>query len=460
MPETPSFREIGVSGLKRSRGLVQEEFLRELQGIKAVKVFREMADNDATVGATLFIVEMTVRQARWSIRPYSDDESDVENAEFVESCLHDMSHTWDEFLSECLTFLQYGWSYFEEVYKLRLGPEEESARFRSQHSDGRVGWRKFGIRAQSTLERWEFDDAGGIQGMWQNPTEFGKSLVFIPIKKALLFRTQSTMNNPEGKSILRNAYRAWYLKKRIEEIEGIGIERDLAGLPFALVPPEILDDDADDVATAIKQEMLELVSNVKRDEQEGILLPAVYDESGNPLYDFKLLSTGGRRQFDTDMIISRWDHRISMSVLADFILLGHKNVGSFAMSRSKVHLFSVAMDAFLDMISDVFNRHAIPRLFRFNDLPMDRLPNLVHGTVEEPDLETLAEYIKSLTTAQIVLSDNDTQNYLRSIANLPEISADTVAEIRDLNQDPESQNALVGGEPAERSEELDGGAEA
>ena len=61
--------------------------------------------------------------------------------------------------------------------------------------------------------------------------------VVIPMEKCLLFRTQTHKNNPEGRSILRNAYRSWYFKKRIEEIEGVGIERDLAGNSISLCRP-------------------------------------------------------------------------------------------------------------------------------------------------------------------------------------------------------------------------------
>ena len=36
--------------------------------------------------------------------------------------------------------------------------------------------------------------------------------------------------------------------------------------------------------------------------------------NGKPLYDLKLLTTGGSRQFDTDKVIQRYDHRIAMSL--------------------------------------------------------------------------------------------------------------------------------------------------
>jgi hypothetical protein len=45
--------------------------------------------------------------------------------------------------------------------------------------------------------------------------------------------------NPEGQSMLRTAYRPWFFKKRLEEFEAIGVERDLAGLPVAKVPSRL-----------------------------------------------------------------------------------------------------------------------------------------------------------------------------------------------------------------------------
>jgi hypothetical protein len=36
--------------------------------------------------------------------------------------MDDMSHTWDDMISEILTMLVYGWSWHEIVYKKRVGP--------------------------------------------------------------------------------------------------------------------------------------------------------------------------------------------------------------------------------------------------------------------------------------------------------------------------------------------------
>ena len=231
------FREAGATGLRRSNGYVYEEFLPQLQGYRAIQTYREMRDNDPVIGAILFAIDKLVRQVSWRVQSASSSNEDLIAAKFLESCIQDMSTSWEDLISEILSMLTYGFSYHEIVYKKRLGPDTNSSETRSKYSDGLIGWRKIPIRAQDTRQYWEFDDAGGVTAMVQSsPPDF--TLKTIPIGKALLFRTTSDKNNPEGRSILRNAYRPWYFKRRIEEIEAIGVERDLAGFPVMYVDPD------------------------------------------------------------------------------------------------------------------------------------------------------------------------------------------------------------------------------
>lgn len=377
-----------------------------------------MRDNDPIVGSVLFAIEMLIRKVKWRVQPYSDEERDIEKSDFVKSCMDDMSHTWNNTITEILSMLVFGWSYHEIVYKRRLGRNDDPAK-RSKFNDGLIGWRKLAIRSQETLYKWEFDEGGGIKAMIQQPPPKYR-MRRIPIEKALLFRTTSRKNNPEGRSVLRNAYRPWFFKKNIQEIEGIGIERDLAGLPVAWIPPELLDDNASKEEKQVLQEIKNIVKNIRRDEQEGVVFPLAYDEDNNKMYDLELLSSGGQRQFDTDKIIARYDQRIAMTVLADFILLGHERVGSNALSEDKTDLFSTAISAWLDNITQVFNRYAIPRLFKVNGFDMERLPKLTYGDIEEVDLETLSDYINTLSGAGMPLfPDSELESYLKEIANLP-----------------------------------------
>ena len=392
--------EIGRIGQKRYGGTFYEEFLRELRGKKGIETYREMAENDDTIGAILFAVEMLIRQASWNVEPGGDTPKDKEAAEFVEQCMHDMQDTWTDTISEILSFLTYGWSFHEIVYKRRMGKTRDQ-KTRSKYNDGLIGWRKLPIRAQETLYQWEYDDEDNLIAMTQlPPPNYG--LITIPMDKAMLFRTKSRKGNPEGRSILRNAYRSWYFKRRIQEYEGIGIERDLAGLPVFTAPEDIAIWDEDDPdMVKLRTGMEAMVQKIRVDELAGIVKPHGFE--------FELLNSGGSKQFDTNAIIQRYDTGMAMTVLADFIFLGHQQVGSFALSSDKTELFSMAIGAYLDIICETFNSQGIPQLIDVNGSHFDGItdyPKLAHGDIENADIQKLAAYIKDMTGVGMLVPDD------------------------------------------------------
>ena len=431
LPKAQAFQELGRSGLKRWGGLVYEEYLTQLSGDRGLKVYREMSSNDPVIAATLFVIKMLIRGVTWDVEAYSEDRPDQEAADFLRESMDDMSSSWSDTINDILSFLIYGWSYCELVYKRRLGDNRDPSK-RSRYDDGKVAWRKIPIRAQETRERWQFDQEGGIQALVQRaPPDYLSRI--IPIEKALLFRTDTSRGNPEGISVLRAAYRPWYFKKNIEEIEGIGIERDLAGLPVGWIPPEVANPQTPE-AKITKEAFTRLVTNIRRDKQEGVLLPLVYDDKGNKEYDLTLLSTGGRRQFNTTEIVERYSRQMAMTVLADFVLLGHEKVGSFALSESKTNLFVTALQAWLDSIAGVFNRHAVPRLWRLNGWNIERLPKLVYGETEAPDLKELANFINALAGVGAIVPDEELETHLRRLAKLPTVQEEEKQEKSDYEE--------------------------
>lgn len=446
-------KEIGRIGQRRYGGTFYEEFLHELRGRGGIEVYREMSENDDVVGAILFAIEMLVRQTDWNIEPCGDTAKDREAAEFVESCMYDMSETWIDTISEILSFLTFGWSFHEIVYKRRMGNSKDP-RLKSKYSDGLIGWQKLPIRAQETLYEWEYDENDNLIAMTQQPPPTF-NLYTIPMSKGLLFRTKSRKNNPEGRSILRNAYRSWYFKRRIQEIEGIGIERDLAGLPV-IYAPEGLDiwDENISVNVQTRSRLEAMVRRIRRDEMEGVALPHGYK--------LELLSSGGSRQFDTNAIINRYDTRIAMTVLADFIFLGHSETGSWALSSDKTELFAVAIGAFLDIICETFNSQAIPQLIDMNGehfAGITDYPQMTHGDIEDADITKVSAFIKDMTGIGLLVPDDGLEDYIRQVGHLPERTTDTrtIDNVREKqaeqNQPPEQQTA-AGKEQTEEGEEI------
>ena len=391
------FVEVGKSGVKWSYGHIYDEFLTVLQGTRGIKIFREMSDNDSIIGSCLFAIKQILREARWSIKPGDDtDAACKKDAEFVENDLKRLEHTWADFIVDALSMLIYGWSYFEQVYYIE---------------DGKIHLKKVAQRKQSSFEKWALEDNGDLLGLWQRSSPSYQSF-YIPAEKAIHFRTELNSNNPEGRSILRNAYRAWYFKKNLEEIEGIGVERDLAGIPL-ITPPQNFDMSSTDPQNVLAlQWAKKMLSSIRRDEQDGILVPFGWELS--------LLSSPGKRQFDTTEIINRYNKEMAVTVLAQFVMLGMERTGSFALAKEQTSMFYLCLEGWMDSMCAAFNQQVIKRLFKLNNVTDDMrpLPYAVHTNIRNVNLRDLADYVSSLAKVDALIIDDDLRVYLKDVARL------------------------------------------
>ena len=415
-PRTTGISEVGVSGLKQSAGHVQEEFLRELKGERAARFYREMADNSPVIGGLLLGYREVATHLDWRIEePEEASERDKKAVEFIQEAFEDMEHSWESFLSQALSELAFGWALHEVVYKRR--------------DDGRIGWRKFPIRAQESLDSWEFGPNGSIKAMFQRDPVTGKRLR-IPLTKALLFRTSQMKNNPEGVSMLRPAVVPFTYVRRMQEYEAIGVERDLAGLPVVWVPEEWYTSDAPEMKQSLNN-MLKLAADVRNNERAGVVLPRIYHEDltnqidHNLLLDFELLSSSGSKQFDTDKIITRYNQQMAMSLLGDFVTLGHDGVGSYSLGAVKMDLWVMVVDSICKGIAEEFNEHAIKKLLELNGIEYDNAPVLTYGQVTNVDLTALQTYVAGLANAGILTPDEGTEAWLREQGGMPPLDPDT-----------------------------------
>ena len=411
---------LGWNGLREYGGVIDEELHPRLRKPLGSRVFREMSDNSAIIGAIIYGIESFVTQAEWRFETAGREASQIEAASFYESVFEDMSRPFDTILLEILTMLSQGYSYFEIIWKLRKGKSKDPRR-RSMFDDGKVGIRNLGFRAQETIDRWKLDDDGGIRGAFQRGDGQHPS-VFIPIEKALLFRIRPTKNNPEGRDggILRNAYRSWRLAKNIEDMESIAAGRDLTGLPVLQVPMEIMSSSAGPTEAAIRTSLETAMQQLQRDERGSIILPSELDREGNPTgYKFRLERSPGKASIDTNQIITRHETRITQSVLFDVIMLGQTQVGTQSVSNDKVKMLSLGINSLMDSIASVFNQFLVPRLGDLNNISAEDQPVLVHGDMEGPDLDKVASFVKNLSSAGLLTPDDKLERRLREMGDLP-----------------------------------------
>lgn len=410
LSETAAKIELGVYGKNTYTGDIRaDEFLQELKGKRAIQKYREMRDNNAIVGSVMYAVEQTLRDVKVDVVPADESEEAKQEAEFLKSVLDDMDHSLDDHISEALSYLTYGFSWFEVVYKKREG-DAHSPKKNSKFNDGRIGVKKIAIRAPWTVEEFEVDqDTGEILGMWQEAA-WGKSPKMIPVEKSLYYRTTSLNNDPSGRSVLRNAYVSYTYLNKIQGYEAVAIERELHGVPVGRMPAEYLSSDATADQSALRSQFERILRDLKNNDQGYALLPSdlYVDADGKPtnqrLMDIELITANGSRSIDIDPVVKRYQHDIARSLMAEFLMLGSGS-GSYALSKSKTDIFLRSLESYINAIVDVLNKQLVERLWQLNGLDWAVMPKLVAGDVAPHDLREISSFLRNLNNAGIEVQE-------------------------------------------------------
>ena len=438
LSETEATQILGVAGDNTHNGQIRaDEFLPELRGKRAIRKYREMRDNDSTIGAVMYATEQVLRDVDIKVMPANDSPEAQKEADFVKSVFSDMDHTLDDHISEALSSLTFGFAWFEVVYKRRGGPNNRSDKSRSKYTDGRIGVRKIASRAPWTISKFDVDQkTGDVLGVYQDGSGFNNTN-YIPTRKSLYYRTTAINNDPAGRSILRNAYTSYEYLNNLQSIEAIAVERELAGIPVARIPSEYLSPDATSAQAQFVGNLQQILRDVKFNEQGYIILPSdTYpDKDGSPtsnrLVDVELMASNGKRNIEIDPIVKRYQHDIARSVLSEFLMLGGGSTGSYALSKSKTDLFLRALESYIQAIVDVLNKQLVERLWELNGLNYDLMPTVVAGDVAPHDLREIAAFLRNLNGANIDVSSH------------PEVIQDLmdIAELRYEQKEEEPQDA-------------------
>jgi hypothetical protein len=238
-PEPDRFKlsEAGSRGTNLWYGVSQDELKSELNYPQSRTTFKQMSYHGA-VNAPLRLYENIIGRTDWVVRPPQNATEEEKNqTDRVREMMQDMDHSWSDFIIEVLSMNRYGFSLHEKVYRKRFSANG------SKYNDGLIGWKRLPIRNQFTIDKFVYDDSGNdIRGAVQNLTGVqaptGKITASgqktLPMSKLMHFRAGNHQGDPFGKSPLRDAYLSWRYLIAIEEIEAIGVSKDLNGLPVKL----------------------------------------------------------------------------------------------------------------------------------------------------------------------------------------------------------------------------------
>lgn len=433
-----SLGETGFVGLRTTNGQIIEEANRVFRYPAFLKTVNEMR-TDPTVAAALGMYRMMITRVKWTVEPPPDaTETEKQRAAFVQSCMDDMEGTWKQFMSEVVTYLEYGFSVQEKVFRRRL------PRNGSKHNDGLVGIRKIANRSQDTIRHWNFTEDGrelvsigqSIVNLengsrYQNLADHN-GLINIDRSKFLLFSADSIKGNPEGKSILKSVYLPYKQLTMLRDQLLLGVAKDISSVPVIYLPPDLMDANASPDKQAAYRDYQNAAAGIASGTLKALVLPAMYDDSGKKMFDFQLMEAKGGSKFDLPAIIQQLQNDILVALSCDVITQGADVQGTFSIKDTKTNLAAMAVEHRLGEIRDVLNNDLMAQLFALNGWSQERMPTFEFGDIADVDSEAFSKLIQRVASVGLVEIDRPVLNKIRREIGVPEMSPEAPVDKENL----------------------------
>ena len=383
------------------------------------RTFKDSLVNTSIVAAGVRAYLNHISSAGWTFSP-SEDDMDGMYADLLEAILtDDPMISWRRIVRRASMYRYWG-----------FGVQEWTIRRRD---DGVITYANIAPRPQSTIERWDVNTDGSLNGVVQESPQTGEEL-YLPRSKLMYIVDDSVDDSPEGLGIFRQLVEPVKRLKRYEQLEGFGFETDLRGIPIGYAPFTELNamvtsgEITDEQRGRIEKPITDFIKKHIKTPETGLLLDSkVYesqDDSGRPSaakqWEIDLLS-GDSHSFEQNAeAIERLNREMARIMGVEQLLLGATSTGSFALSEDKTHAFYLMLDGALQDVKEAVGRDLVDNIWRLNGWPVETMPEVVPEAVRFNDVEQIAAVLSDMATAGAVLSPDDPAiNALRELAGLP-----------------------------------------
>lgn len=427
---------VGRVGLARINGLIYEESKTELQWPQSNFTFKRMS-YDSAVAAANNVIDVYIGSVPWHFTVRDDAPQEAKDAaDFLNYCKDNMKgQTWREAINEFGSFKIYGYHVAEKLYST-----VQNGRWK-----GKKNWKKLSTRSQDTFKEWEWDgeddlsafvqDLGLVSNVDLKPGESSKKV--IPRNKFMLFTYNKRRENPQGTSPLISCYIPYKYKTFYEEQLATGVLKDLSGIVDLGIEAGYLAKAMEDPSSLEGQTVANLETQAEllhNGETTYLKRPIVYDDSGKPLFEFKLLGIqGSSKGFDLLKIIESYEKKILTAYLADVLVMGQDTVGSYSLADSKTNLMAMGIDHHLRLIAEVVNNDLVPQTLSLNgwNLEAGDMPYITYGDLEEEDIDTFSKAIQRIGAVNFLPR---TQSVVATIMERLGLDKES-KEIRDMDEE-------------------------
>lgn len=384
---------------------------------RSVQTYTRMARDDSRISSILQAIALPIRLTSWHIDPNgaSDEVAQLVADDLGLPILGGDNpnvrtkgrFSWGVHLQQALTYLQFGHSIFETVYRVE---------------GGRVRLARLSPRPQSTIAWWNVARDGRLVSVEQWPAGLyatpGTSVASpaggrqaIRGDRLLVYVRDPDPGVWQGNSILRPAYKNYVLKDELLRIEAAAARRHGIGVPAAWAPPEE-SHDPERVA-----EYQKAASAYQGGSSAGIGLPAEAR--------FEILGPTGA-PMDPRRAIEYHDHQMALVALAHFLNLDGKG-GSYALASVQEDTFTQSVGAVADHVRETAQAHIVDALVDWNWGEDEPAPRLVFDAIGSRQ-DATASAMQQLVNAGILTPDTRLERFVRQMTGLPEADPDEQAE--------------------------------
>lgn len=391
-----SLTPVGNSGTQIFGGYFSEEYLANIRGRNGANLWDEMRRSEAQISMLLNAIINPIKSANWEVEPYDNSIPEyVKHAELVKHCLFEQvdSEQWKQ---EALSVIPFGFAILERVDNVVLN----HPKFGTFN-----GLAALAFRSQKTIENWQLQaKTGKLLGVNQYTYSDLGGNQFIPGEFLLVFSHLKEGDNYEGISALRPMLGAYKRKELYLKLAAIGIERYAIGTPIGTVPkgkektPEFL-------------EFKKTLQNFTSHETSYITTAEGWT------IDIK------KGDFDAsklkELLIFE-NTEFANAVVGNFLALGmNGGGGAYALGSNLGEFFTSGIQAYADLVCNVFNRDLSPGLVKRNFGPQSGYPKVKCTGISDKAGKELAETIKFLTDARALDPDKPLKEHLRKLYKMP-----------------------------------------
>lgn len=358
--------------------------------------------NDAGVDVSMRAAKTPVLGADYFIEPYSSNQEDIDIADFIMANLVEgMSSPFLNSLQDILEMYEDGYSILEKVYTNRQWVPKRAG------GNGKTYTmlKKLNVLPPSTIKEIQYDNNGGPVKILHNAIQADNKVEekTLDISKIIIFTFGRRGGDLTGHSLLRTAYPHWFYKTHFYKLDAVQKERHGLGVPFGKLLPGYTPRD--------KLLLAQMLRNVRSNEESFfITTPGI--EVGFMEVPGNLVNCLDSADAHNVMIL--------MNVMAQFLALGLESKGGGrATGGAQTDIFQKALRYVANYIVDQINLYLIPELVVWN-FPTTNFPKLrVRNMGETRDLQMLGGALANLFHEGAITGDEDTENWIRRIFDMP-----------------------------------------